>query len=109
MKVFDGKELVAKGVSINGIPVEIAMPADVKLWSPESPSLYDLEISLFEGNKLVDKVKSYAAMRKFSTKRDKNGIVRLQLNNKDQFQFGPLDQAGGPMGCIRLLVMSIGI
>ena len=72
-----------KGVSINGVPVEVAMPADVKLWSPESPSLYDLEISLFEGNKLVDKVKSYAAMRKFSTKRDKNGIVRLQLNNKD--------------------------
>ena len=98
VKVFDGKELVAKGVSINGIPVEIAMPADVKLWSPESPSLYDLEISLFEGNKLVDKVKSYAAMRKFSTKRDKNGIVRLQLNNKDQFQFGPLDQGWWPDG-----------
>ena len=74
------------------------MPADVKLWSPESPSLYDLEISLFEGNKLVDKVKSYAAMRKFSTKRDKNGIVRLQLNNKDQFQFGPLDQGWWPDG-----------
>ncbi len=36
VKVFDGKELVAKGVSINGIPVEIAMPAGVKLWSPES-------------------------------------------------------------------------
>ena len=98
VKVFDGKELVAKGVSINGIPVEIAMPAGVKLWSPESPSLYDLEISLFEGNKLVDKVKSYAAMRKFSTKRDKNGIVRLQLNNKDQFQFGPLDQGWWPDG-----------
>ena len=98
VKVFDGKELVAKGVSINGIPVEIAMPADVKLWSPDSPSLYDLEISLFEDNKLVDKVKSYAAMRKFSTNRDKNGIVRLQLNNKDQFQFGPLDQGWWPDG-----------
>ncbi len=98
VKVFDGKDLVAKGVSINGIPVEIAMPANVKLWSPDSPSLYALEISLFEGNKLVDKVKSYAAMRKFSTKRDKNGIVRLQLNNKDQFQFGPLDQGWWPDG-----------
>ena len=98
VKVFDGKELVAKGISINGVPVEVAMPADVKLWSPDSPSLYDLEISLFEGNKLMDKVKSYAAMRKFSTKRDKNGIVRLQLNNKDLFQFGPLDQGWWPDG-----------
>ena len=50
VKVFDGKELVAKGISINGVPVEVSMPADVKLWSPDSPSLYDLEISLFEGN-----------------------------------------------------------
>ena len=98
VKVFDGKELVAKGISINGVPVEVAMPADVKLWSPDSPSLYDLEISLFEGNKLMDKVKSYAAMRKFSTRRDKNGIVRLQLNNKDLFQFGPLDQGWWPDG-----------
>ena len=30
-------------------------------------------------------------MRKYSTKRDKNGIVRLQLNN-GRFQFGLLDQ-----------------
>ena len=92
VKVFEGKKLIAKGSSINNMPVEITMPADAKLWSPDSPSLYDMEISLFAGNQLVDKVKSYAAMRKYSAKRDKNGIVRLQLNNKDLFQFGPLDQ-----------------
>ena len=57
-----------------------------------------MEISLFAANKLVDKVKSYAAMRKYSTKRDRNGIVRLQLNNKDLFQFGPLDQGWWPDG-----------
>ena len=32
VKVFEGKRLVAKGSSINGVPVEITMPADVKLW-----------------------------------------------------------------------------
>jgi hypothetical protein len=37
-------------------------------------------------------------MRKISTKRDANGIVRLQLNNKDYFQFGPLDQGWWPDG-----------
>ena len=98
VKVFDGKQLVAQGTSINGIPVEIAMPKEVKLWSPDAPNLYDLEVSLYAGNKLVDKVKSYAAMRKYSTKRDKNGIVRLQLNNKNLFQFGPLDQGWWPDG-----------
>ena len=98
VKVFEGKQLVAKGSSINGMPVEIMMPTHVRLWSPDSPFLYDMEISLFAGNKLVDKVKSYAAMRKYSTKRDRNGIVRLQLNNKDLFQFGPLDQGWWPDG-----------
>lgn len=98
VKVFEGKQLVAKSSSINGVPVEITMPADVKLWSPDSPTLYDMEISLYTANKLVDKVESYAAMRKYSTKRDENGIVRLQLNNKDVFQFGPLDQGWWPDG-----------
>lgn len=37
-------------------------------------------------------------MRKVSTKRDENGIVRLQLNNKDYFHFGPLDQGWWPDG-----------
>ena len=37
-------------------------------------------------------------MRKYSMKRDKKGIVRLQLNNKDLFQFGPLDQGWWPDG-----------
>lgn len=37
-------------------------------------------------------------MRKISTKRDENGIVRMQLNNRDYFQFGPLDQGWWPDG-----------
>lgn len=98
VKVLEGKQLVAVGSSVNGIPVEITMPSDVKWWSPDSPFLYDMEICLYSENKLIDKVKSYTAMRKYSTKRDKNGIVRLQLNNKDLFQFGLLDQGWWPDG-----------
>ena len=37
-------------------------------------------------------------MRKISTARDANGIVRLQLNNENYFQFGPLDQGWWPDG-----------
>ena len=74
------------------------MPEQVKLWSPDSPFLYDLEITLWSDNKPQDKVNSYAAMRKYSIKRDNKGIVRLQLNNKDLFQFGPLDQGWWPDG-----------
>lgn len=98
VKVFDGQQLVAQGKSINGECVQVAMPENVKLWSPESPFLYTLKVSLKQNGKLVDEVSSYAAMRKYSSKRDANGIVRLELNNKPLFQFGPLDQGWWPDG-----------
>lgn len=98
VKVKEGSRVIATGQSINNLPVEIAMPENVKLWSPDSPHLYDLEVVLWDGNKQLDKVDSYAAMRKYSMKRDNKGIVRLQLNNKDLFHFGPLDQGWWPDG-----------
>ncbi|NDV80178.1 glycoside hydrolase family 2 protein [Dysgonomonas sp. 511] len=93
----DGSKVVSKAKVAAGQAVELPVPA-MKLWSPESPFLYDLEVNLYEKGKLQDNVKSYAAMRKYSTQRDENGIVRLQLNNKDYFQFGPLDQGWWPDG-----------
>ena len=96
--IKEGDKIVATSKVINNQPVEVIMPENVKLWSPNSPFLYDVEVVLWNGAKQVDKVKSYAAMRKYSTKRDDKGIVRLQLNNKDLFQFGPLDQGWWPDG-----------
>ena len=98
VKVLDGGKLVAAARGINNEPVEVRMPENPKLWSPDSPFLYDLEVTIYKDGKPVDSVKSYAAMRKISTKRDDNGIVRMQLNNKDLFQFGPLDQGWWPDG-----------
>jgi beta-galactosidase/beta-glucuronidase len=34
-----------------------------KLWSPDAPNLYDLHIRLFEGEDLLDEVKSYFGLR----------------------------------------------
>ncbi len=98
VKVFDGKNLVAKGAAVNGVPVELAMPANAKLWSPDSPFLYNMEVTLYKDGKAIDQVKSYTAMRKYSIRKGQNGITRLQLNNKDYFQFGPLDQGWWPDG-----------
>lgn len=85
-------KIVSKGRSINGETVEVAMPVDAILWSPDNPFLYGVDVSVYKGNKLVDYVISYFAMRKFSTEKDENGIVRLMLNNEPIFMFGPLDQ-----------------
>ena len=98
VNVYDGDKLVAVGKSINNEPVEVAMPVDRKLWSPDSPFLYTLKVNLKNGGKVVDKVDSYAAMRKYSYKRAADGIVRMELNNEPLFQFGPLDQGWWPDG-----------
>lgn len=82
----------ASAVSINGEAVEVPMPADANLWSPDNPYLYNIEVVLYQADKVVDRVVGYFAMRKFSTAKDENGIVRLMLNNEPIFMFGPLDQ-----------------
>ncbi|MCR5485426.1 MAG: glycoside hydrolase family 2 [Clostridiales bacterium] len=69
-----------------------------KLWSPESPFLYDLELTLYVGDKECDNIKSYFGMRKYSIENDKDGIPRLYLNNEPYFQRGLLDQGYYPDG-----------
>lgn len=95
--LYDGGAEVASARAFNGATVELTL-ADPKCWSPDSPFLYDMKVALLRNGRRIDAVESYAAMRKFSTLRDKNGIVRLALNNKPLFQFGPLDQGWWPDG-----------
>lgn len=83
---------VAHKSSDDGETVEIEMPSNVLLWSPDHPFIYIVKVTLYKGNKIVDEVGSYFAMRKFSTEKDENGIVRMMLNNEPIFMFGPLDQ-----------------
>ncbi len=95
--LLDGGERVASAAALCGVDAELYV-ASPKLWSPSSPHLYDLEVALIRNGKVVDRITSYAAMRKFSTARDAQGIVRLCLNNEPLFQFGPLDQGWWPDG-----------
>lgn len=84
---------VAQGTGTLGSSIELSIP-NAKLWSPTNPWLYDLEVSLASG----DHVQAYTAMRKISTRRLENGEWRLQLNNRDVFHFGLLDQGYWPDG-----------
>ena len=97
VKLFDGTKEIAVSKATSGEKLELSVP-DAKLWSPESPFLYTMKVSVVSNGVVTDQVNSYFAMRKVSTKRDKNGIVRLELNNKAYFQFGPLDQGWWPDG-----------
>jgi beta-galactosidase/beta-glucuronidase len=97
VKVLDNGKLIGSGKAAPDQEVLVTVP-DAKLWSPEAPFLYDMEVTIVRNGVATDKLKSYFGMRKISSKADANGIVRMQLNNKDYFQFGPLDQGWWPDG-----------
>ena len=60
-----------------------------RLWSPESPFLYHVTVTLKLGSHAMDKVESYFGMRKISIGKDDKGFLRLFLNNKPYFQIRP--------------------
>ena len=46
-------------------PLKLTLPS-LKLWSPDSPNLYDLKVSLQQEAKTIDEVTSYFGMRKIA-------------------------------------------
>jgi len=71
---------------------------NAKLWSPDSPNLYDLTVTVKKDGKVLDRVESYFGMRKIDLAKDQSGINRLFLNNEPLFHYGPLDQGWWPDG-----------
>ena len=97
IEVKDGDKIVCKSNVLCGARAVLPIK-EAKLWSPDAPHLYDLDISLMSNGTVVDQVKSYAAMREFATKRDELGHLRMTLNGKPIFMYGPLDQGWWPDG-----------
>lgn len=71
---------------------------NARLWTPDDPYLYRLNVRLLHKGKIVDTVGSYFGMRKIAIQKDEQGIERLFLNNKYTFQLGVLDQGFWPDG-----------
>jgi beta-galactosidase/beta-glucuronidase len=93
--VRDGKRVV--GTADAALSVRIP---NAKLWSPKKPNLYDITMELFDGETLVDRVESYAAMREIGAVRGPAGQIRMTLNGKVVFHYGPLDQGWWPDGLL---------
>ena len=92
--------LMESGNVINkarGTDVSLDVP-QMKLWSPDSPYLYDVEVNVVREGKVVDSVSGYAAMREISYGKDASGHKRMCLNGEPLFQYGPLDQGWWPDG-----------
>lgn len=97
VKVWADGNKVVESIADPDKEIELTIP-NARHWSPESPFLYDLEVELLKGNRTLDQVKSYTAIRKVSMGYDSNGNQRMLLNNKFLFQYGPLDQGWWPDG-----------
>jgi beta-galactosidase/beta-glucuronidase len=97
VKLFDDGKQIASARGLTGKTLRVPLK-EPRLWSPESPVLYTVKASILRSGKIIDEIASYTAMRKISAARDANGIMRMQLNNKDYFHYGPLDQGWWPDG-----------
>ena len=68
------------------------------LWSPDDPFLYDLKVTLKDGDKSLDSVSSYFGMRKIALRKDDQGVTRMAFNDQFVFEIGTLDQGFWPDG-----------
>jgi beta-galactosidase/beta-glucuronidase len=66
-----------------------------RLWSPETPQLYDVVLRITENGHVLDEVKSYMGMRSIS---NKDGMI--QLNDKPYYMKLVLDQGYFPKGIL---------
>ncbi len=90
-------ETVASQSGMTGTVITLPIP-DARLWSPDDPFLYDLEVRLITAGVPGDQVKSYAGMRKISLGKTEDGYTRILLNNQFLWQNGTLDQGYWPDG-----------
>merc|ERR1711939_449513 len=95
VEVWDeGKVIVTKGGYANE-ELALQIPS-AKLWSPESPFLYNMSITL-EHPDLADYVDSYVGLRSVELK-SVGGVTRPVINGQFRFFAGFLDQSWWPDG-----------
>ncbi len=100
--VREGGKEIAEVEGQPGAALELKVP-NAKLWTPENPFLYNLDVEIegkggLLGEKTFDEVASYFGMRKISMAKDAKGFLRLLLNNQFVLQVGFLDQGFWPDG-----------
>jgi beta-galactosidase/beta-glucuronidase len=95
VEVFDGKKKVVTRTVMAADEATIVLPIKKpKLWSPESPFLYDLKYIVKNSkDEVIDEISSYAGMRKVHIA---DGY--FYLNNQPYYQRLVLDQGFYPDG-----------
>jgi beta-galactosidase/beta-glucuronidase len=95
VQVFDHEKEVARAEDQTAVAtghIIVSIPY-AKLWSPESPHLYDLKVGLYDGNELLDEIQSYFGMRGLELRNS-----HLHLNGTRTYLKMVLDQGYWPDG-----------
>lgn len=87
-----GQRLTTVGVPV-GEPTRLSLGGDLRLWTPEDPFLYDVDVVMG-----ADRVRSYAGLRSVGLGPDARGRTRLLLNGEPYLHAGLLDQGYWPDG-----------
>ena len=94
---FGGKALAKGRLGVDGDSVTLALPKPLRLWSCETPNLYDLSVSV-SANGRTDLVKGYFGIRTVGTRLDAKGIRRAVVNGEFTYFLATLDQGWWPDG-----------
>lgn len=99
LTIRDGDQMVSTLTgAVSSLTVSLDSP---KLWTPDSPHLYQLQLEVLDRrNRVIDSVQSYAGVRTVGKARDADGNLRLTLNGQPIFHWGPLDQGWWPDGLL---------
>jgi hypothetical protein len=89
--------VVGRASGVPGVELRVPVPSP-RLWSQDDPFLYDLRVTLRDGDRETDRVDSYFGMRTVGLAKDAKGFERIALNGQPVFQIGPLDQGWWPDG-----------
>jgi len=100
VEVLENAKRVAEVAGKAGAPISVRVEK-AKCWSPASPHLYDIKLTLLDKDgKVLDQVESYAGIRTVGKTRDAQGHLRFTLNGETIFHWGPLDQGWWPDGLL---------
>lgn len=95
----EGKKVVSATTGRAGTSLYIPIK-EPKLWSPDAPFLYDLQITLADSKgHITDEISSYFGMRDIKLGKV-DGVIRPLLNGQFVMQVGLLDQGYWPDGIL---------
>ncbi len=90
--LFGGREVGRSELAAEAVR-DLVRVSESHPWSDESPDLYDLDLELTHGGRVIDRVRSYAGLREIRVEGR-----RILLNGRPVYQRQVLDQGYWPDG-----------